>query len=48
VSGSATVVVTAGSVARGEERRADIGGLEESVLHAEKRAWERTDFFNQD
>jgi hypothetical protein len=30
------------------ERRKDIGGLEETVLKAEKRAWERTDFFNKE
>jgi hypothetical protein len=30
------------------ERRKNIRGLEETVLHAEKRAWERTDFFNKE
>lgn len=30
------------------ERRKNIRGLEETVLHAEKRAWERTDFLNKE
>ncbi len=30
------------------ERRKNIAGLEETVLQAEKRAWERTDFLNKE
>jgi hypothetical protein len=29
------------------ERRKGVRGLEDTVLQAEKREWERTDFFNK-
>ena len=40
-------VVTQQRRAWRRERRKDIGGLEETVLQAEKRAWERTDFLTR-